>query len=201
MVTAPPTSPHRPRRDRRPIQDLPRGLHLTPPPARPGHGTDPATGIRRTASQQRAHAFTALLEHLDPAALPTHGGLATTLVVTMPLPTLQSPGSAPRISSAPTIDLSPGEARRLACTAGLVPAVLGTKSEVLDLGRTTRPVPRQNQLAHPRCRAEGATQRTEPHTPASRDILLCHWHHQRAHDPRYTTTRTLNGDLRYHRRR
>ena len=42
---------------------------------------NPATGIRRTASQQRGHAFTALLEHLDPAELPTHGGLATTVLV------------------------------------------------------------------------------------------------------------------------
>jgi hypothetical protein len=34
--------------------------------------------------------------------------------------------------------ISAGEARRLACGAGLVPAVLGSRSEVLDLGRTSR---------------------------------------------------------------
>ena len=34
--------------------------------------------------------------------------------------------------------LSAGEARRLACTAGILPAVLGTKSVALDLGRESR---------------------------------------------------------------
>ena len=34
--------------------------------------------------------------------------------------------------------ISPSEARRMACNAGLVPAVLGTRSTPLDLGRTTR---------------------------------------------------------------
>ncbi|MFD4522294.1 DUF222 domain-containing protein, partial [Paenibacillus glucanolyticus] len=38
--------------------------------------------------------------------------------------------------------ITAAEARRLACNADLVPAVLGTNSEVLDLGRTAR-------LAHP----------------------------------------------------
>ena len=31
--------------------------------------------------------------------------------------------------------ISPGAARRLACEAGIIPAVLGGKSQVLDLGR------------------------------------------------------------------
>ena len=34
--------------------------------------------------------------------------------------------------------MTAGEARRLACTAGILPVVLGGKSEVLDLGRTRR---------------------------------------------------------------
>jgi hypothetical protein len=38
-------------------------------------------------------------------------------------------------------ELSPGELRRLACSAELIPVVLGTGSKVLDLGRTYRLAP------------------------------------------------------------
>ena len=34
--------------------------------------------------------------------------------------------------------ISAGHARRLACRAGIIPAVLGTQSQVLDLGRKAR---------------------------------------------------------------
>jgi len=34
--------------------------------------------------------------------------------------------------------ISPGQARRLACEARIIPAVLGGKSQVLDLGRAKR---------------------------------------------------------------
>ena len=137
------------------------------------------------------------------------------MVVTMPLETLQTGLGAAQLGTGEPI--TAGEARRLACTAGLVPAVLGTKSEVLDLGRTAR-VPLASRttcrVASPSVesrtgcatqRTQGATQRTGGATqrasrPGSREILLCHWHHRRAHDTRYRTDRLPNGDLRYHRR-
>jgi len=31
-------------------------------------------------------------------------------------------------------------------------------------------------------------------------LFLCPWHHQRAHDPAFTTTQHPDGSLRYHRR-
>ena len=31
-------------------------------------------------------------------------------------------------------------------------------------------------------------------------VSLCHWHHNRAHDPHYTTTYHPNGDVTFHRR-
>jgi hypothetical protein len=31
-------------------------------------------------------------------------------------------------------------------------------------------------------------------------VLLCSHHHHRAHDPRYSTERTPNGDIQFHRR-
>ena len=64
---------------------------------------------------------------------PAIGGLATTLMVTMELEQLVTGLGVARLGTGEPI--TAGEARRLACTAALVPAVLGSKSEVLDLGR------------------------------------------------------------------
>ncbi len=181
----------------------------------PGNGVDPATGVRLPADRQRGHAFCALLERLDPSKLPDHGGLATTVIVTMPLETLQTGLGIAQLGTGEPV--AAGDARRLACTAGLVPAVLGTRSEVLDLGRTARlfsPAQRKAlALSHPTCRAEDCTVPApwcEAHhaTPWSRGgrtnldhgVLLCHWHHKRAHDTRYGTERLPNGAVRFHRR-
>ena len=121
---------------------------------RPRH--DPATGVRLPADRHRGLAFCALLERLDPRRLPDHGGLATTMMVTIPLETLTTGLGTAQLGTGETI--TAGDARRLACTAGLVPAVLGTRSEVLDLGRTARLfTPAQRKalaLRHPHCRAE-----------------------------------------------
>jgi hypothetical protein len=55
--------------------------------------------------------------------------------------------------------ITAAQARRLACNAHLVPAVLGTQSQVLDLGRSTRlftAAQRKALLVRDReCRAEG----------------------------------------------
>ena len=113
--------------------------------------------------------------------------------------------------------LSPGEVRRLACTAGLIPVVLGTDSEILDLGRQTRLfTPAQQRalrLRDQRCRAEGCTITatwTEAHhlnpwasggkTDLNDGVLFCSWHHHRAHDGAYDMTRLPTGDYRFNRR-
>ncbi len=61
----------------------------------------------------------------------------------------------------PADKLTAGEVRRLACTAKIIPAVLGGKSEVLDLGRSSRlfkPAQRKAMIIRDReCRAEGCT--------------------------------------------
>ncbi len=147
--------------------------------------------------------------------MPDHGGLATTLMVTVPLAALQTGLGTAQLGTGETV--TAGEARRLACTAGIVPAVLGSKSEVLDLGRTARLfTPAQRRALaqqRPRCRAEGCEVPApwcEAHhaTPWSQGgrtdlkdgLLLCHWHHKRAHDTRYRTELMANGDVRYNRR-
>ncbi|TIC87326.1 DUF222 domain-containing protein, partial [Nocardioides sp. GY 10113] len=114
--------------------------------------------------------------------------------------------------------ISAAHARRLACTAKIVPAVLGSKSEVLDLGRAHRlftPAQRKAlRLRDTTCRAEGCSVPAtwcEAHhehpwsrggaTDLKNAVLLCGFHHHRTHDPAYDTDKLPNGDHRYHRRR
>ena len=165
---------------------------------------------------RRGQAFCALLEACDPRRLPVHGGDATTVIVTVSLDSLRGDLGSGELG--PSDALSPAEVRRLACTAGIVPAVLGGTSEVLDLGRTSRlfrPPQRRAMVVRDReCRARGCTIPAawcEAHhagKPWSRggriDLadgeLLCSWHHHLAHDPAYDTSRMPNGDVRFARR-
>ncbi len=201
--------------------------------ARLGEGRDPLS--RPTYPRRLGEAFCQLLETLDPTRLPLHGGDATTLVVTIPLPALLDDLALGRSTFA---DLAGGHvagddtttgaagdritashARRLARTAGILPAVLGGDSEILDLGRTRRlfsPAQRRAlRLRDRTCRAEGCdipAAWCEAHhagLPWSRGgrtdldggLLLCHHHHQRAHDSAYSLERLPSGDVRFHRRR
>jgi hypothetical protein len=181
-------------------------------------GRDAGAVVETTAPQHRARglALCALLEHLDPAELPAHGGAATTVMVTIDhhaltkdLATAGLLGTDDKITA--------GHARRLACTAGIVPVVLGGKSEILDFGRTRRLYsPAQHKAMRFRdrqCRAEGcsipATWCEAHHlipwlqggkTDIDDGILLCSHHHHRAHDPRYSAGKMASGDFRFHRR-
>jgi hypothetical protein len=161
-------------------------------------------------------AFGAFLEAVDPARMPLHGGDATTVLVTIDLDALKSQLSGVGMVGGEPI--SAAQARRLACTAQIVPVVLGAQSEVLDLGRGSRlfsPAQRKAMAVRDkRCRAEGCTVPAawcEAHhskTPWARGgstdladgVLLCSWHHHRAHDPRYDGRRLGDGDYRFHRR-
>jgi hypothetical protein len=177
---------------------------------------DPATGQRISAERKRGRAFCALLEALDPTALPIHGGNATTLVVTIDWTNLQNGTGGATLPDGSRISV--GEARRLACTAGILPAVLGGKSEVLDLGRKRRLfTPAQKRalgIEHPTCRAEGCTipadwceahHDTDPwcqngKTDLKDGKLFCNWHHHCAHDDSYDTQHLPNGAVRFHKR-
>jgi hypothetical protein len=111
-----------------------------------------------------------------------------------------------------------GEARRLLCNAGVLPAVLGGESQVLDLGREDRIYDGKQRTAlgivHPVCRAEHCAVPAawcEAHhkkpwasggeTDLEDGVLLCPFHHHRAHDPLYSHEFLPNGDVRFHRRR
>ena len=113
--------------------------------------------------------------------------------------------------------ITAGEARRLACQAKILPAVLGGKSEVLDLGRARRlhssAQRKAIRLRHSQCQADGCTVPAawcETHhgdpwskggkTDLTNAALLCSHHHHRAHDTRYLTQLLPNGDYRFTRR-
>ncbi|MGV1009795.1 MAG: hypothetical protein ACOYBY_14470 [Dermatophilaceae bacterium] len=83
---------------------------------------------------------------LDPGAVAAAlagmgaGGAKAALMLTMPLTDLQAGTGAATVLGTTEADtlLTPAAARRIACDAGIVPVVLGTNGEVLDMGRTAR---------------------------------------------------------------
>lgn len=176
---------------------------------------------RRPYAQRMGAAFATLVEALDPERLPLQGGNATTIMVTIALADLRKELAAASVhgSSDGELRISAGQARRLACNALIIPAVLGAASEILDLGRARRlftSAQRKAMAARDRtCRAEGCTMPAawcEAHhfknpwargglTNLNHGKLLCPWHHQRAHDGRYVVDELPNGDVRYTRRR
>lgn len=94
--------------------------------------------------------------------------------------------------------IRPETARMLACDADLIPMVLGSRSEVLDVGRRTRIVPlgirravvqRDRHCAHPGCRRKA--RKCQAHhivhwaddgeTALDNLVLLCAYHHSLVH--------------------
>ncbi len=187
-------------------------------------GTDPLT--RLPYPKRLGQAFVQFLETIDPTRLPVHGGDATTVIVTIPLASLKAELGAADLLGAglvPGDDLTgdritAAQARRLACTAKILPAVLGGQSLPIDLGRAKRlfsPAQRKALLIRDQtCRAEGCdtpgtwcdAHHADPWhaggpTDLANAVLLCSHHHHRVHDTGYRTDRLPNGDLRFHRRR
>ncbi len=199
---------------------------LTDGTARSGPGEQDTTerhafGLSVNHPRRMAEAFNQLLESVDPTRLPIHGGDATHVVVTVPLEALSRELGTATIDNQVPGDgnnaITAAQARRLACTARIIPAVLGADSEVLDLGRASRlftKAQRRALLLRDRtCRAEGCTipgSWAEAHhllpwsaggsTDTSNAALLCSRHHHRAHDAAYDLTRLPNGDIRFTRR-
>ena len=191
-------------------------LHAFASPRREHHAAGEG-GERKPYPRRLAAAFCSLLERLPTGVVPDQGGTAATLVVTIDQDKLAHDLGVARLSTGGAISV--GEARRLACSVGILPMVLGGQSRPLDVGRTKRfhtPAMRKALAVRDReCRASGCDipaawceahhviPWAESRGPTSVDdgLLLCSFHHHRAHDRGYETDRLANGDVRFHRRR
>ena len=130
----------------------------------------------------------------------TQGGDAVHLTVTVPLEVLEA--RARDRAAWGLLDSQWGlraeTLRRLACDAEIIPAVLGSRGEILNLGRKTRVVSlaqrraviaRDRHCAHPGCRRRPRRCRIHHlvpwswHGPTDLDnlVLLCSYHHHLVH--------------------
>jgi hypothetical protein len=153
------------------------------------------------------------------AGMPKAGGMAATVVVTMTLEQLR--GGLKGSDKAAVLDtgepISASLARRLACEAGIIPAVLGSTSQPLDLGRKTRfhtePQRIALMLRDGGCAVVGCDAppgMTHAHhkdswssgggTSIDRGVLLCGPHHRTAHDARYQLKTDSHGRVTFTRR-
>ena len=167
-------------------------------------------------ADERAHlagqAFATLLERLPTDHLPHKS--AATVLVTVPLSVLESRLAAAGLSTGESI--SAGRVRRIACSASILSAVLGGKSQILDLGSTRRLFTEAQRTAlalrHDTCAADGCARpyawcELHPRRPSrggptdlDNAVPLCNFHHQRIHDPRYNHDHRPGGAVAFHRR-
>ena len=174
--------------------------------------TLPGTGPGLNFTERLGSAFCELLEHLPTRG---HGPVGATVLVTIPLQHLRDGLAAPHLDTG--LNVSPGTTRRLACGAGIVPAVLGGRSEPLDLGREMRlanlAIRRALSMRYDTCAAEGCDRPfawCEIHHPdpwaaggetsLENSIPLCGWHHRRAHDSEYRVKYLDTGEVRFRRK-
>lgn len=177
-----------------------------------------ADGERIPTPRLLGLALTDLLEALPAEILPAHGGTATAITVHLDLDQLRAELEMSGVAALETGDtITASQARRLACQAKILPAVLNGKSEVLDLGRSKRlhtaAQRKAIRIQQTQCQTDGCTvpatwcETHHPHawsaggkTDLDNAALLCTHHHHRAHDARYLTKRMPNGDFRFTRR-
>ena len=202
-------------------------------------GVGAGRGVGRNAdwadidwAHRRGRALTELIEHLDTERLT--GKVAATVIVTMTIE--QAIGAArtaqiqasvqeatgtllemtPSGGAASTDTgtlISASAARRIACQAGILPAVLGGPGQVLDLGRHHRffsdPQRTALSVVYDTCAADGCDRPfawSELHhqqpwskgglTDLDQAIPLCGYHHRLIHNPRHrhhTTTDNPDG--------
>jgi hypothetical protein len=128
--------------------------------------------------------------------LPDNGGDRPQVIVTIDYESLRQQVGAGTFDDGSL--LSPAATRRLACDAGIIPAVLGTASQVLDVGRQSRlvtgPLRRALVLRDRGCAFPGCDRPprwTDAHhivhwsdggpTDLPNMVLLCGYHHRLVH--------------------
>ncbi|HEX3813438.1 MAG TPA: DUF222 domain-containing protein [Mycobacteriales bacterium] len=156
-------------------------------------------GVRdpRSPARRCADALVALSEQaLNRGDLPTGAGERPHVTVTMTLADLQAGAGHATLNTGTPI--SPETARRIACDASVIPILLGSEGEPLDVGRASRTIPlgirravvaRDIGCIHLDC--DQPSQRCEVHhvrhwanggpTTVSNLVLLCPRHHWTIH--------------------
>ena len=171
-----------------------------------GAGAGAGCGERdlRTKAQRQADALGDLLRlATSNTGMPTAGGATPTLVITVPYAQLRDQIGAGTLDTG--AQLTPRTVRRLACDAQILAAVLGARSQVLDIARLTRVVPTATRralvLRDRHCRRPGCRRPpTQCHAhhlqhwadggPTDLDnlVLLCDYHHREIHNDGWTLT-------------
>ena len=151
----------------------------------------------RSAACRRGQALIeALRRFLDLGLGPIQGGERPHVTVTVDYETLRSKIGAAYLDFGGTIDA--GTARMLACDASIIPAVLGSPSQVLDVGMASRSFPtatrraitlRDRGCSFPGCNRPPAwsdahhVRHWADHGPSDycNGVLLCRLHHSLIH--------------------
>ena len=183
--------------------------------ARDAKSSGAAPADRTLTRHRMGQAFCDYLESRPEGSVPSAGGVPATVVVTMELETLTGGLKAASLDTGGRI--SAGEARRIACRAGIVPIVLGGASVVLDVGRKRRLHSEAQRVAmgvrDRGCTAAGcdlppAFCHAHHEVPWSRGggtsvekgRLLCPKHHRLVHDPAFQHSLDKHGQVLFSRR-
>ena len=174
------------------------------------------SGEWKPLRRRMGEAFVEYVERFPADRTPVTAGVNATVVVTMTLEQLLSDSATALLDDGSR--MSAGQARRLACEAGIIPAVLGKKSQPLDLGRQARLFTKAQRIAlglrDGGCTAQGCeTSASGCHahhddpwsrhglTDLANGRLLCPRHHRLAHDPRYEKRVHADNTVTFTRRR
>lgn len=166
-------------------------------------GPDP-----RSKPERQADAFAEILRlAATNEAGPTEAGEPVNLLVTIPLEKLEQELGHGLLEGA--TGLSAATIRRMACDAGIIPCVLGSTAEPLDIGRKNRSIPRTIRRAliarDKGCAAPGCPTKAKwcaahhiihwinhGETKLDNLVLLCHRHHRTIHHTEWQV-RITNG--------
>ncbi len=172
--------------------------------------------VQRATPELLGEAFGELIDRYPTKKLPKTGGGLATVLVTIPLEVLEGRLGVATLSTGG--QLTAGAARRLACHHGLIPQVLGSKSEPLDQGRKVRLHTEPQRIAMASrdrtCTVEGCTipaawchaHHAPPWGEGGRTSvrdgrMVCPRHHTMVHHPRYDAEYLTTGKIRVTRRR
>jgi hypothetical protein len=173
------------------------------------------SGEFKPLRRRLGEAFVEYVERYPTEATPQTAGVNATVVVTMTLAELLAEHATALLDDGSR--MSAGQARRLACEAGIIPVVLGTDSQPLDMGRLRRLFTKAQRIAlalrDRGCTARGCeTSASGCHahhddpwsrgglTDLANGRLLCPRHHRLAHDSRYAMTVHADNEVTFARR-